>query len=179
MAIEEFSNQGIELKTMLALQRPIGLKFCKDAAEIPAQARRPWRDFGMHMSICQAINQARTAGTTLGMELEDCFCAVGASLFGLTDFQFSFFPQHTQNEAAACKLDAIYQERNALLPAGSFKALAVSPLDRLAIEPDVIIAYGVPGQIGKIAKAFTWHGEAVQSLYLGGTSCSAIVLAYT
>jgi uncharacterized protein (DUF169 family) len=65
-----------------------------------------------------------------------------------------------------------------MLPTGSFEALVVSPMDRLAIEPDVIVAYGVPGQIGKIAKAFTWHGEAVQGVYLGAAGCSAIVLAY-
>ncbi len=178
MAIEECSTRGIELKTQLSLQRPVGLKFCKSAGEIPTKARRPLRDYGIHISLCQAINRARTAGTTIAMDLDDMYCAVGASLFGLADFDFSFFPTHTRDQDAACKLDAIYQERKALLPTGSFKALVVSPVDRLAIDPDVIIAYGVPGQVGKIAKAFTWRGEPVQAVYLGAAGCSAIALAY-
>jgi uncharacterized protein (DUF169 family) len=179
MAIEEFSTRGMELKNLLALQRPVGLKFCKDSSEIPAKARRPLRDFHIHMSLCQAINQSRAVGYTIAMQLDDMYCAIGASLFGLADFEFTFFPHHVKDEAAGCRLDAVYQERNAMLPAGTFNAVVVSPLDRLAVEPDVIIAYGVPGQIGKIAKAFTWHGEAVQALYLGGAGCSAVVLSYT
>lgn len=178
MAIEEFSTRGMELKNRLALQRPVGLKFCKSAAEIPVAARRPRRDFQIHMSLCQAVNQARTAGYTIGMERDDMYCAIAASLLGLAEFDFSFYPDHVKDQAAACKLDAVYQERNALLPAGSFEAVVISPLDRLMVDPDVIIAYGTPGQIGKIAKAFTWHGEPVQAVYLGGASCTAVVLAY-
>ncbi len=178
MAIDEFSTRGIELKNLLSLQRPVGVKFCKSASEIPAKARRPLRDYQIHMSLCQAINRARSAGTTIGLDLGDMYCAIGASLFGLVDFDFSFAHAHTKDADAACKLDAIYQERQAMLPTGSFEALVVSPVDRLAVDPDVIIAYGVPGQVGKIAKAFTWHGEPVQAVYMGGAGCSAIVLSY-
>ncbi|MEN6482575.1 MAG: hypothetical protein ABFD29_10440 [Anaerolineaceae bacterium] len=47
------------------------MKFCKSVDEIPAKARRPMRDFHYHMTICQAFLQARTAGSTIGLDLED------------------------------------------------------------------------------------------------------------
>jgi uncharacterized protein (DUF169 family) len=176
--IEDYAVKATELKNVLALQRLVGLKFCKSLDEIPSKARRPLRDFKYHMAICQAINQARSVGFTIGLELEDNFCLAGASVFGLTKFAYSFYPQHTRDQEAACKLDAIFNERDGLLPKGIYKAVVVSPFDRLQIEPDIIIAYGTPGQVGRIGKSFTWNGDTVSALYFGGLGCSAIILAF-
>ena len=178
MTIEEYAAKGAELKNALALQRLVGLKFCESLEEIPPKARRPMRDMKFHMAICQAINQARTFGFTLGLSLEDTFCLAGASVFGLTKFGYSFYPHHTKDQEAGCKLDALFKERDALIPLGTYQAIVVSPFDRLQIEPDIIIAYGQPGQVGRIAKAFTWHGDTVSALYFGGLGCSAIVLSH-
>ncbi len=178
MSIEEFMAKGMELKNAIALQRLVGLKFCKDQDEIPPKARRPMRDFKYHMPICQAIAQARTIGLTLGLAIEDNFCLPGASVFGLTKFAYSFYPHHVKDQEAASKLDAVFKERDSLIPLGTYQAIVISPFDRLQIEPDVIIAYGVPGQVGRIAKAFTWFGELVPALYFGGLGCSAIVLSH-
>lgn len=178
MTVEAFATKGAELKNALALQRLVGLKFCKSLEEIPPKARRPMRDMKYHMAICQAVNQARTVGFSIALTLEDNFCLAGASVFGLTKLNYSFFPQHVKDQEAGCKLDAVFKERDALIPEGTYQAVVVSPLDRLQFEPDVIIAYGVPGQVGRIAKSFTWHGDTVSALYFGGLGCSAIVLAH-
>jgi uncharacterized protein (DUF169 family) len=178
MTIDEFVAKGTELKNQLALQRPVGLRFCKSMDEVPAKAKRPMRDFKVHMALCQGVNLARTYGYTIAMDLDDMYCMMGASLFGLTDFDFSFYPHHVRDQAAADNLDAILKERNALLPGGTYKAIVVSPIDRLLVEPDVIICYGSPTQTGRIAKAFTWFGEAVTATYFGGTGCSAIIVSF-
>lgn len=176
--LKEYAEKGAELKNMVALQRIVGLKFCKSIEEIPEKARQPLRDFKIHMNICQAINQARTAGFTIGLALEDNYCLAGASLFGLTKFPFSFYPHHAKDKDGAEKLEAIFKERDSLIPVGTYEAIVVSPFDRLQIEPDVIIIYGVPGQVGRIAKAFTWWGDTVSALYFGALGCSAIVVSY-
>lgn len=178
MTLDEYVVKGAELKNSLSLQRLVGLKFCKSIDEIPPKARRPLRDFKYHMCICQAINQARTVGFTIGLDLEDNFCLAGASVFGLTEFAYSFYPQHVRDQEAACNVDAIFRERDDLLPKGIYKAIVVSPFDRLQIEPDIILAYGTPGQVGRIGKSFTWYGDTVSALYFGGLGCSAIVLAF-
>lgn len=178
MTLEEYAAKGAELKDKISLQRLVGLKLCKSVDEIPAKARRPMRDFKYHMSICQAINQARTAGFTIGLALEDNFCMPGASAFGLTEFSYSFYPHHVKDKDIGDKLNAIFTERASLIPKGIYQAIVVSPLDRLQIVPDVIIAYGVPGQVGRIAKAFTWWGDTVSALYFGGAGCTAIVVSF-
>jgi uncharacterized protein (DUF169 family) len=178
MTTEEYAAKGAELKNAIALQRLVGLKFCKSEEEIPPKARRPVRDFKYHMPLCMAVNQARTVGFTIGLSLADNYCLAGASVFGLTKFEYSFFPHHVKDQEAGCKLDAFFKERDALIPAGTYQAIVVSPLDRLQIEPDIIIAYGQPGPVGRIAKSFTWHGDTVTPLYFGGLGCSAVVLSH-
>ena len=135
MNTEEFVAKGAQLKNALALQRLVGLKFCTSPDEIPPKARRPVRDLKFHMAICQAINQARSMGMTFGLTLEDNFCLAGASVFGLLDFEYSFYPHHVKDEEAGCKLDAVFNERNALIPKGKYQAIVVSPFDRLNSNP--------------------------------------------
>jgi hypothetical protein len=65
MTVEEFATKGAELKNALALQRLVGLKFCKSLEEVPPKARHPLRDMKYHMAICQAVNQARTVTSAL------------------------------------------------------------------------------------------------------------------
>lgn len=178
MAIETFVEKGMELKNLVCLQKPLGVKLCRSEEEIPAKARRPMRDFKVHLGICQAINLARSFGYTIGMTLEDMFCLPGAAVFGLTDFKYSFFPHHVKNEEAGQRLDPYFYEKNALLPKGVYKALVISPLERLLVEPDLIVVYGAPAQIAKIAKAVTWRGETVGSLFAGGLGCSTYVTAF-
>jgi uncharacterized protein (DUF169 family) len=178
MTIDEYVAKGAELKDKISLQRLVGVKFCKSLDEIPAKARRPMRDFKYHMAICQAINLARSVGFTIALDLQDNFCLPGASVFGLTKFAYTFFPQHVKDQDVGCKMDAIFAERDALLPKDTYQAVVVSPFDKLLIEPDIVIAYGTPGQVGRIGKAFAWNGDAVSALYFGGAGCSAHVLSY-
>lgn len=178
MTIEESIAKGTELKNALSLQRLVGVKFCTHLDEVPPKARRPMRDMKFHMPICQAIYQVRTVGYTIALDLADNFCLPGASVFGLTKFEYTFYPHHVKDQDAACKLDAIFKERDALIPAGAYQAIVFSSFDRLQVEPDVIVAYGQPGQIGRIGKAFTWHGDSVSALYFGGLGCSSIVQSF-
>jgi len=177
MTIEEYAAKGAELRSALSMQRLLGVKFCKSVDEIPAKARRPMRDYKYHMTICQAFVQARTTGVTIGLDFDDNYCAIGMSVYGLASFEYTFFPQHVKDQEAACKLDERYNNRAALLPKDVYKAVVVSPFDRLLVEPDVIIAYGVPGQVGRLARAFNYHGE-VASAYYFGLGCSNVVQSF-
>lgn len=178
MSIATYIEMGTELKNFLSLQRPLGMKFCLSEEEIPPKAKRPLRDFNIHMGVCQAVNTARNFGYTVGMTLEDMFCLPGASVFGLMDFDYSFYPHHVKDETAGRKLDQFYHERNRLLPKDKYKAVVFSPLDRLMVEPDIIIVFGSPAQIAKISKAFTWHGETVSTLFAGGLGCSTYAAVF-
>jgi uncharacterized protein (DUF169 family) len=178
MSISAFVEKGAEFKNLLALQKPLGLKFCQSLDEIPAKARRPIRDFKVHMAICQAVNLSRTFGYTFALTLEDMFCLPGAAVFGLCDFRYSFYPHHVKDEEAGRKLDVFFHEKNVLIPKGAFQALVISPLDRLLVEPDLILAYGSPAQISKVAKAIAWHGETITSTYAGGLGCSSYVTSF-
>ena len=83
----------------------------------------------------------------------------GGSVFGLLDFR-ALHPHHVKDEEAGCKLMPFSRAQCADPSKGKYQA-SLSLFDRLKFEPDVIIAHGQPGQVGRIAKAFTWHGETV------------------
>jgi len=178
MSIEEFAAKGSELQQKVAMDRLVGLRFCKSVDEIPEKARRPMRDFGFHMAVCQGLNASRMLGHTIALDLDDDYCLPGASQFGLTSYDMDFHPHHVKDRESGDQLNAVYAERNALLEGGSYEALVFSPFDRLLVEPDMVIGYGIPGQVGRLAKALTWHGTTSSAMYLGGAGCSAIVFSF-
>ena len=49
----------------------IAVRMLRDESEIPANAVRPLRDTGHHLSMCQAFSLARRQGQTIAMLHQD------------------------------------------------------------------------------------------------------------
>jgi uncharacterized protein (DUF169 family) len=178
MSIEELKEQAAELKSLVSLQRLVAVKFCESEDEIPDRARRPVANIGFHMALCQGYHQARTTGTTTAFAIEDNFCIPGAAAFGLTEFEFKLAPWHAPDDETAAPIDAELARRMTLLPKNKYKFIVFQPFDRLTMEPDVVMIYGTPGQIGRVAKGLTWHGINTTADYIGAAGCTAVVIAF-
>lgn len=178
MSLEEVQKLGMNIKNGLSLERLLGLKFCKTIEEVPMKAMRPLRDMKQHLSVCQAIYMVRKMGLTIALDYEDNFCQPGASALGLTTFTRSFDERHTKNAEAGKKMDAVLLERDEKLPKDTYKYIVIGAFEQLSFMPDVVIAYGTPGQIGKLCKTFTYHGEKMTSMYMGGVGCSLFSTVY-
>ncbi len=178
--VEKIVKSGKELKEKLSLQtHPLGIKFCKSKEEADGTGLRRFSErFGdAKVPICQAINISRTYGTPFLLGSENSFCIIGAISMGLLDeipdyFEELIHPWHAKSKEAAEKIKENLKSR--FLPLKSTYALAISPLERLKFDPDVLVIYGTPTQISKIAKAFAWHGIIPKLSFLGLAACSSI-----
>ncbi|MEM1546035.1 MAG: DUF169 domain-containing protein [Candidatus Methanomethylicia archaeon] len=170
------------LKNSLALHTyPVGIRFSNDLNEIPEKARRPYRDFKQKWAVCQAINISRYYGFTVGYTLEDAYCMVGAAVFNLLEKPEYIveagleYPFHARSLNEGRKL---FERVLGRILKTNIKAIIITSLLNPLVDPQIIVIYGSPIQIGKIIKAVTYYGETVRSEFIGVSSCSAIPLAY-
>mgnify|MGYP001770782344 FL=1 len=178
--IEEIRQQGAKLREVLGLMTwPVGIRFCGKGEDCRvADFKRPYRDLGIRVAFCQAINIARTYGWKLAIGIEDSYCMIGAEALGLTgktlDYIDRDIPQwHTSDKEAMSRIVEVLHSR--FLEPGSVNLVLISPLDRIDFEPHVVIIYGLPAQIATIAKALIWHGVMPSEItYIGLASCTLI-----
>lgn len=161
---------------------PVGLKFVKDIDQLPAQAVRPSK-YNIKISLCQWITMARRWGRILGAVAEDINCTPCLAALGLkrlesyTHFSeyfvdMGYFDSMELAEAATKELDPI--------PAGEISGIAIFPLDMAPVDPDIILIYGTPAQMARLAAGFVYHsGKLIESKTTGfGISCLSAVKPY-
>jgi uncharacterized protein (DUF169 family) len=83
---------------------------------------------------------------------------------------------YTENKELGAKLDSHLPR----LPLGKFKGIATFSLLNPIEVPDVVILYGTPGQMAKVAAAFAYKsGEPITLQAMGKAgSCTAIARSY-
>jgi len=181
---ERLAEMAKKVKEDLALRtHPLGVKFykSKELDEELEKARRPLRNFNVRMPICQLVNISRTYGWAVAMTLEDAYCIVGARVMGLIDevpeYLFEDVARFHAKDGEAGR--AIWEGvEKRCLPLGSTHSVLISPLTRMKVQPDVIVMYGTPIQVAKLAKAFTWHGIFPEMTFIGAAACSSISKAH-
>jgi len=182
---EKLAEMSRKIKEDLGLRtHPLGIKFykSKEFDEEFEKARRPLRNFNLRMALCQLINISRTYGWSVATTLDDSYCILGARVMGLIDETPEYLPEdiarfHAKDGETG---RAIWEglERKCL-PLGTTYGILISPLTRMKAEPDVIVMYGTPTQIARLAKAFTWHGIFPEAMFIGVAACSSISKAYS
>jgi uncharacterized protein (DUF169 family) len=158
---------------------PLGIKLFKGKDILPKEAVRPSK-YGVKISLCQWTTMARRWGRILAAETADisctpCLAALGMKKMGnITDLveyflEMGYFGSKEAAEVAAREL--------APLSAGSISGIAFSPLHISPFEPDVIVIYGTPAQMARLAAGYVYHtGELIESQTTGfGISCLSAV----
>ncbi len=161
---------------------PIGVKFYKDIDKLPAEAVRPSK-YDIKISLCQWITMARRWGWFLGAIAEDINCTPCLAALGLkqleSNIHFSeyfvemgYFDSIELAERATKELDPI--------PAGEISGIAIFPLDTAPVDPDIILIYGTPAQMARLAAGYVYHyGKLIESKTTGfGISCLSAVKPY-
>ncbi len=176
--LEELSELAGRVKARLGLRTYlVGVKLLEDPSELPRGARRPLRDFGSKLPACRALNVARTYGWPVGQTVEDMFCVIGAAAYGMLEepdyvFESGLVGHHAKDGQVAEVLYRALKDR--FLEPGSCSAVLFTPMHRLSVEPDVIVAYGTPTQVAVILKAMAWAGVLAEMEFVGIASCSAV-----
>ncbi|MDE3088656.1 MAG: DUF169 domain-containing protein [Chloroflexota bacterium] len=154
---------------------PVAVKMHRDASAVPAKAKRPARDLGCRVAICQAISFARHYGWTLALEGDDLSCPLAKVVFGfapLTDFYLDGHAcagLYTESPGAGAVTEAHVDK----FATGEYAALVAAPLARAEFEPDVVILYASPAQVMRLVTAALWKsGGRIPSSFSGRIDCS-------
>ena len=161
---------------------PVGMKFVRDPADMPREAVRPSK-YGIRISLCQWTTMARRWGRVTGAVAEDincspCLAALGLkrleSLTHLSEYfvEMGYFASMELAEAAVRELDPI--------PGGTIGGISIFPLDAAPVDPDIILIYGSPAQMARLAAGHVYHtGKLIESKSTGfGLSCLSAVKPY-
>lgn len=161
---------------------PLAMKACKTLEEIPAKAKRPKRDFGTHMPICQGIGMARRYGWTVAVAKEDAYCS-GQIVLGFnrpSDFSPADFyelgklcagAKYTATDEAGARTEKATVKFNY----GEYQAFLFAPLSRASFEPDSIIVYGDPAQMMRMGLgALHVNGGSLSATFSGRLGCSQL-----
>lgn len=154
---------------------PLAIKMLKDAEIGETLGKRPKRDMGINVLLCQAFGICRRQGSSLLLTLEDIVCPSALFYFGLAQApesywqgKIAFAPFNQTEEARACRSRSL-----PFFPPDRYKGLLVTPLFKADFEPDVILVYGRPAQMMRFVQAAGFRtGDSLKFTAQGGGSCA-------
>jgi uncharacterized protein (DUF169 family) len=154
---------------------PVAIKMAKSANEVPLKARRPKRDLGCPMPVCQVITIARRYGWIMAMGKEDMWCPLAAIGLGFApakakflDGSFSIPVWGAEDRETRTKLVQALPR----FDYGKYSYIVATPLSRTDFEPQVIVIYGNPAQIVRLGQsAILAKGSPIKCEFIGGFAC--------
>jgi uncharacterized protein (DUF169 family) len=158
---------------------PLGMKLIKDENTLPEKAVRPAK-YGINISLCQWTTMARRWKRILGAVADDINCSPCLATLGLKKMENS--KALSEYFLDMGYLDSIELAEKATkelepIPYGEIRGIAVFPLEMAPIDPDIVLIYGTPAQMARLASGYLYHhGELIESRTTGfGISCLSAV----
>lgn len=158
---------------------PLGIRVFRTGEPIPAKARRPLRDMGVRVSICQGISMARRYGWTVAMGGEDLSCPIAQVAFGFEEA----VPYYSEGHLACgmytetMEAGARTEEEIPRFTAEESGVVAVGPLARIDFDPETVLVYGNSAQVMRLVAAALWKtGGSVKSVSSARADCADIVI---
>ena len=170
--MKEWHDIGISLEKSLRPETfPLAARFLVEGEPPPERARRPLDEAGCSIALCQGFSISRRRGLTLVFDLESSSCPLANAAMGWVgspdpSFLVSFLQvmNYARDEETARRR----AEGMAMLPAGKYPMLVLSPLARTRVEPHVIMVYANAAQVMRLVQATArWTGERVPAAFGG------------
>jgi uncharacterized protein (DUF169 family) len=159
---------------------PLAIKMLNAGEEPPAGARRPWKDLGVRMATCQLWNTARRYGWTLAAGLEDLSCPPGKVVLGFEPAVPFYTEGHLCENmyTASAEAGARTEAATARFAHDEYATVVAAPLARATWEPDVVVVYGNPAQVLRLAIAALYQsGGRLEESIAGRLDCSDFIVA--
>lgn len=159
---------------------PLAIQMVEQETQFDPRAKRPRRDLGIQVTICQAIGMARRYGWALAISPEaDINCPLIFIPFGFAP-PTSYSEQghacegiYTETPEAGAKSEMVVPR----LPRGKYRGIQMAPLTRANFTPDVICVYGNSAQVMRLVQGALWNsGGALSSLSAGRIDCAEIII---
>jgi uncharacterized protein (DUF169 family) len=106
--------------------------------------------------VCQLISQARFYGRVIaGVDKNLDMCRLGGDAMGfeVTDYTHVYAGTYFNSEEAARKMINGMPK----FEKGKYQAILVGPLDRIPVEPDVVVIYGNVAQMLRIINGYLYN----------------------
>lgn len=139
-----FQKYGEEIEKRMRLQTfPLAIKLLERETDIPKGAKRPLRDFGYHVPVCQGYAMSRKEGRTIAMFKEDMWCCEPVIGYGWVETPQYFIEGHNRFPEDVKNLEAgkNYARDFPRLEAGKYIGVVSAPSTIANFEPDLIMIY--------------------------------------
>ena len=177
MATVQELEQGLN-KFIRPATFPLAIKMLKSEDEIPEKTKRPFKQMGNKIAICQGIGMARKYGWAVAMGKEDMQCSLGAAPFGFFK-DVSFFEEGNLSAGMFTASQELGKSQEDLVDRyahGEYSHILVAPLSRTSFEPDLYMVYGSPAQMMRLIQGALYNeGGAIHSSAMGRVGCAAII----
>ncbi|MCF6093006.1 DUF169 domain-containing protein [Microaerobacter geothermalis] len=158
---------------------PLGIRVLDKGESVPDKTKRPAKDFGVRISICQGITMSRRYGWTLAMGGEDLSCPIAKVAFGFEE-NLPFYSEgnlacgmYAENMEAAKKTE---EDVPKFLDDES-GIILVGPLSRISFEPETVLVYGNSAQVMRmVAAALYKRGGSITSSFSARADCADIII---
>lgn len=158
---------------------PVGIRPLAAGEPLPAKAKRPAKDLGARVAICQCVALARRYGWTLAFTGEDLACPIAKAAFGFED-RIPYYERGALAEGmyASCQpAGAAFEAALPRLERNEVAALAVGPLERVTFEPETVVVYGNSAQVLRLVNAALYaKGGSFKAELTGRGDCADIVI---
>ena len=144
MKLSDLHEYGEELEKRIRLQTfPLAIKLLEKGEDIPKEAKRPKRDLGEQLALCQGFAMSRREGTTLAILKEDMVCFEPVVGYGIEKPPKLFLEGHNRFPLDVMSLEAgsNYAHEFPRLEYGKYIGVMSAPLATTVFEPDVVMLY--------------------------------------
>ncbi len=158
---------------------PVGIRPLAPGEPVPEKARRPARDLGAQVAICQCVALARRYGWTLAFTGEDLACPIAKVTFGFEE-RIPYYEKGSLAEGMYASCQEAGAAFEAALPRfgrGEIAGVALGPLERIAFEPETVVVYGNSAQVLRLVNAALYRkGGSFKTEFTGRGDCADIVI---
>lgn len=141
---------------------PVAVKMFKDAKELAKAKDEKGRPInlvsGLRLTVCQALAQPRYWGTIVAGNAESLnMCMVGAWAMGFEELAENYADGYVRayftNEEVARRCIALIPR----FKLGECSAMLAAPLERITVDPDVVLFYGNTAQAYRFIQAYNYN----------------------
>jgi len=158
---------------------PLAIRFLKEGDDYSSRTKRPHKDMGIKVAVCQTFSIARRYGWQVAVGAEDINCPLALTAFGFKKELETFScgemcaGMFTETRQAGARTEAE-------LPKFSFREyryILAAPLSRADFVPHLFLVYGDSAQVMRMMTAVLYKkGGYLTSKFSGRLDCADICI---
>ena len=158
---------------------PVAIRMLQPGEAAPEKARRPARDLGIRVAVCQAIGMGRRYGWTVAVGGDDINCPLTKTAFGW-EKELAYYTAgncacglYTETLEAGARTETATDR----FPYGMYDRVLIAPCVRAGFPPHLVLVYGNAAQVMRMVTAALWkRGGALQASFTGRLDCSDAII---